>query len=207
MLSSVLLAGFVAGCALWSPYLRPEFPAGRPPLYAVRHAETYRQLRDRWTRDASLGFANHVWATLDDPQLMRVAISDEGEQQGLVGGLFREMARQAWQALYGDPGLGIGRIPIDVRWSFDKAFHPENHADPANWRFTLSSDRGSTVSALSVGTPEASPSATAWIETFRLWFPDRVLVPGTRLLTLRLRGPGGEGAVGWQFAPLTDRGD
>lgn len=202
------MAGLLAGC-LSGPHaylkLSPDYRL--PPEYA--DASTYDALRDEWLRHATLGLEGGIAAILEDPAVGAAMVAFEAERSGAPGQPGKQ-AEELWASLYGKGD----RIPIRVRWTFNKHFHKEATLDPtAGWKFRLVDDRGMVLQPVEIGRVQTIRDARDWIGEFRIWFPrktvdGRLLVTShTRSLALIVEGGPGDATLEWRFLPLLASGD
>lgn len=199
-------AGVLAGCLSGShAYLKLSSDYGMPAEYS--EAEQYAALREDWLRHATVGLEGGIAAILEDPAVGAAMVAYQAERSGTPGRPGKQ-AEETWSLLYGKGD----RIPIRVRWTFNKHFHRENTLDPANWKFQLVDDRGLTLEPVEIGSLETIRDARDWIGEFRIWFPrktidGRLLVTShTRSLTLLVKGGPGDAALEWRFLPLLGTG-
>ena len=121
-----------------------------------------------------------------------------------------KQAAETWDLLYGTGD----RIPLRIRWTFNKHFHRQATIEPGNaWRFRLIDDRGLSLEPIEIGHLEQIRDARDWIGEFRIWFPRRtidgrlLITSHTRSLTLKVDGAAGDASLEWRFLPLLAPGD
>ncbi|MBM4438211.1 MAG: hypothetical protein FJ029_13515 [Actinobacteria bacterium] len=178
-----------------------------PAEYA--DAATYLELHDTWLRTSPLGLEGAVGAVLEDPVLGSALIAFEASRSKTPGGP-GQAAAEAWDRLY----RGGERLPVRVRWRFNKHFHEEHTISPdSGWKFSLTDDRGLSLQPVEIGKMSASRDARDWLGEFRLWFPRssidgrRYMTNRTRTLTLTIVGVPGDTSLTWRFLPLLDAPD
>lgn len=198
----------VAGCLSGShAYLKLSSDFNMPAEYS--EAETYANLREEWLRHSPLGLEGGIAAILEDPAVGVALVAYEA-QQSRTPGRPGSQAIETWAMLYGNGD----RIPVRVRWTFNKHFHRQATLEPDNgWKFRLVDDRGLTLDPVEIGRMNLVRDTKDWIGEFRIWFPrktidGRLLITNqTKSLKLTVEGPPGDAALEWRFRPLLATGD
>jgi hypothetical protein len=172
-------------------------------------AATYPDLQDLWLRTSPLGLEGAVGAVLEDPALGSAKLAFEASRSRTPGGPGKAAA-EAWEQLY----RGGDRLPVRVRWRFNKHFHREPTISPdSGWKFALTDDRGLKLQPAEIGKMSSTRDTRDWIGEFRIWFPRRsidgrpYMTNRTRSLTLSIVGVPGDTSLTWRFLPLLDAPD
>ncbi len=202
------VAGLLVGClAGQHAYLKLSSDYRLPAEYS--EAETYAALRDQWLRHSALGLEGGIAAILEDPAVGAALVAYDASRSAGAGRPGKQAA-ETWDLLYGTGD----RIPLRIRWTFNKHFHRQATIEPGNaWRFRLIDDRGLSLEPIEIGHLEQIRDARDWIGEFRIWFPRRtidgrlLITSHTRSLTLKVDGAAGDASLEWRFLPLLAPGD
>lgn len=194
-----------SGCLSDAAYLKLSRNYALPAEYV--DPRSYASTLETWTRVAPLGLAGGFAATLEDPAVGAAIISRDAQQSRSAGPPGSD-ARATWQVLYDDGD----RLPIRVRWRFNRHLYDPAVVDPAaGWTFTLSDDQGYRYSPVDRSAETVMRDPTTWIGAFTLWFARKsiggrlLITDHTRQLTLTIAGNPGVAEVTWRFWPLLDR--
>ena len=206
--SGFLAVAAIAGCLSGAHAYLDLSEDYRPPREFPDPA-SFRDVEDTWLRNAPLGLEGHIAAILEDPAVYAAQLAYEASRSGSPGRPGKA-AEQGWEAMF----KGGSRLPIRIRWRFNKHFHRQATLEPTSgWAFTLTDDQGNTLLPVEIGSLATTRDAADWVGEFRVWFPRttidgrRLITTHTRQLTLHVAGRPGDAQVMWRFRPLLEGRD